>query len=342
MRKFIVAVILMLGIIFLLTSFGEVEKTVQILQKGKLGFIALAIGLDFAWMTIQAVSYQKLYSILGLEHNRRGLFVVTTAAFFTNVAAPTAGASAVAVFMSDARRRGYSTARVMVAWTMFILLDYLGFLAFILVGMAVLVRRNNLQWTEITAYIVLFIGAAGLGTLLYLGMRSATLLARVLAWLARAVNWITRPFIKREYLSPDRAYTFATEAADGLYEFHQNPRGLLPSVLLTLAAKGVLLAILWLIFLAFDVPYSPGTLVAGFSIGYLFIIVSPTPNGVGIVEGVLALALNSLRVELAAATVITVAFRGVTFWLPLLVGMISFRRFSAAGEPASPPQLTPD
>jgi uncharacterized protein (TIRG00374 family) len=332
MRKFVLAVILMLGIVFLLTSFGEVEKTFQILRSGNLLFISLAIGLDFLWMGIQTASYQKLYSVLGLEHNRRGLFVVTTAAFFTNVAAPTAGASAVAVFLSDARRRGYSTARVMVAWTMFILLDYLGFLAFILLGMAVLVRRNNLQWTEITAFIILFIGAFGLGTLLYLGMRSASLLARFLAWLARAVNWVTRPFIKREYLSPERAYSFATEAADGLMAFRQNPRGLLPSVLLTLAAKGVLLCILWLVFLAFDVPYSAGTLMAGFSIAYLFIIVSPTPNGVGVVEGVLALALTSLRVQLEAATVITMAFRGITFWLPLLVGLITFRRFSAVGD----------
>jgi len=55
------------------------------------------------------------------------------------------------------------------------------------------------------------------------------------------------------------------------------------------------------------------------------VIVSPTPAGSGIVEGVLVVVLKTLLVPLDAATIITLSYRGVTFWLPLLVGMISFR-----------------
>jgi len=35
--------------------------------------------------------------------------------------------------------------------------------------------------------------------------------------------------------------------------------------------------------------------------------------------------MKTLLVPLDAATIITLSYRGVTFWLPLLVGMISFR-----------------
>jgi uncharacterized protein (TIRG00374 family) len=65
--------------------------------------------------------------------------------------------------------------------------------------------------------------------------------------------------------------------------------------------------------------------VGGFSIGYLFLIVSPTPSGIGIVEGMLTVALNTLRVKLDAAVLITMAYRAFTFWFPLAVGGVAFR-----------------
>jgi len=80
-----------------------------------------------------------------------------------------------------------------------------------------------------------------------------------------------------------------------------------------------------LTFLAFKTPFSPGTIVAGWSISYLFTIVSPTPAGIGLVEGLLPLTLTTLNVPLGAATVITLVYRGVTFWLPLCIGMLAFR-----------------
>jgi uncharacterized membrane protein YbhN (UPF0104 family) len=73
------------------------------------------------------------------------------------------------------------------------------------------------------------------------------------------------------------------------------------------------------------VPTTPGTLIASFSIAYLFLIVSPTPAGLGFVEGVLPLALTSMYVDLGQATIVTLTYRTFTFWVPLLVGMFCFR-----------------
>jgi uncharacterized protein (TIRG00374 family) len=73
------------------------------------------------------------------------------------------------------------------------------------------------------------------------------------------------------------------------------------------------------------VPAEVGTLVAGFSIGFLFTIVSPTPSGIGVVEGAMTLGLASLGVPLAEATVVTLAYRGLTFWLPFIYGFVTLR-----------------
>ena len=66
-------------------------------------------------------------------------------------------------------------------------------------------------------------------------------------------------------------------------------------------------------------------MIGGFAIGYLFMIVSPTPSGIGVVEGVLPLALRSLRVVWSQAIVVTVVYRAMTFWVPLGVGALAFR-----------------
>ncbi len=39
----------------------------------------------------------------------------------------------------------------------------------------------------------------------------------------------------------------------------------------------------------------------------------------------MTLVLNSLGMPLAAAAIVTLAYRGVTFWFPLLYGMVAFR-----------------
>jgi len=77
--------------------------------------------------------------------------------------------------------------------------------------------------------------------------------------------------------------------------------------------------------MAFGVPFSIGTIVAGFASAYLFLIVSPTPYGIGVVETLLPLALTSLSVAWEDSVIITLVYRGITFWLPLFLGGLSFR-----------------
>lgn len=93
---------------------------------------------------------------------------------------------------------------------------------------------------------------------------------------------------------------------------------------LTLTNKFLLVSILGIMFLAFRVPTNLGVVIAGFSIANLFAIISPTPAGVGIVEGVMTLSLKSLATPLEASVVVTLAYRAITFWFPLLLGMVSF------------------
>lgn len=325
MRRLIIPLLLLLALVFLFINQAEVQAVVKTLQRGEFRYLALALVVQIAWMFNTAACYRVVYRLLGMQESWRRLFLVSASANFVNVVAPTGGMGAVAVYVADAQRRGLSPARVAVACAVVILMDYLAFLSVLALGLVVLLRRNNLEISEIIAAAILAAAAMVLGLLIYLGMRSAADLGRALAWMARLVNRLAWPFTRRQYLSEERAHSFAYEAAGGLQQLRMQSHSLLAPLFLSLTGKLLLIIILTLVFIAFKTPFSLGTLVGGFSIGYLFWIVSPTPAGIGFVEGALTLGLRSLNVSLGDATVLTLAYRGVTFWLPFLFGMIALR-----------------
>lgn len=322
----------MLGILFIIGRSAELESIIETLQRGNWQFIALAIIAQAAWLFNITASFRAIYHALGIREHFENLIFIISAANFTNIVAPSAGMGGVAVFIAEARRRNYSPARAAVAGAVYVLFDYLGFFFVLALGIIVLIRRNDLGTVEITASAILFCLALVLGILLYLGTQSGIALGRVLAWMARLVNRFTWPFTHREHLPEKRAREFANDAAEGLIELKNNPRSMLLPVLLGLTNKTFMVLILLCCFLAFEVPVSIGTVIAGFSLSYLFTIVSPTPAGLGFVEGTLTLALRSMYVPLEDAAVITLAYRGVTFWLPLLLGLLSFRLLEHVGK----------
>jgi uncharacterized protein (TIRG00374 family) len=238
----------------------------------------------------------------------------------------------VAVFIADANRNGHSPGKVVVATVLYLFLDYVAFLCVLTLGLIVLFRRNDLDLGEIAASAIMFSIAAGLGFFLYLGSRSANLLGDTLARLARLVNRVAKPFIHRDYLSEERAHEFAHEMADGLKSLPEKPHSLAIPILGSFANQALLISVLLSTFMAFKVPFSAGTVIGGFAISYLFLIVSPTPAGIGIVEGIMPLALSSLHVPWSQAVIITLAYRGITFWVPLGVGGIAFQILNREGK----------
>jgi uncharacterized protein (TIRG00374 family) len=337
MRKIVIIIVLLFGIALIFFSLSELKNISVTLKYSNWRFLAVAFFFECLWLYNVAITYSVLYRLVGLKEDKKRLLLVSTAATFVNVVAPTAGIGGMAVFIDDAKRRNHSSGRVTVVGALFVLFDYVAFLCVLALGWVVLIRRNNLNAGEITASLILLGLAIAFAVLIYMGYRSATALGNALAWMARLVNRVLRPIIHREYLSEMRAHGFAAEMGEGLSTIRGKKRNLIWPFLFALNSKALLICVLAFTFLAFGTPFSVGTLVGGFSIGYLFLIVSPTPSGIGIVEGMLTVALNTLRVKLDAAVLITLAYRALTFWFPLAVGGVAFRLLQ--GKPKEKPSV---
>ena len=332
MKKLLIVVVLFLGIAVVAISFSELETIMKTLQKAHLGYFILAILIQFIWFITTGRMYKSIYHLLGLEEGVLTLSRIAAAATFINIVAPTAGAGGIALFAAEARRRGHPSGIVTVAASLFLLLDQAAFLVILSLGLIVLVRRQNLGAGELSASLILLGIVVTYASILYLGYRSEEKMGNLLAKIARGINRIVRFFRKQDYLSEARAHEFAHEVSEGFSGLTEQPSSLVRPVLWGILDKVLLMCVLVCAFLSFEVPFSAGTIIAGFSITYLFLIVSPTPSGIGIVEGLMPIALTTLHVDWSQAVVITLTYRTVTFWAPFGIGALAFRSLHTSGE----------
>ncbi|HEY3311034.1 MAG TPA: lysylphosphatidylglycerol synthase transmembrane domain-containing protein [Anaerolineales bacterium] len=325
MRKILLSVFFFVSIGIAILSLGELKHTWKTISRSDIRFMILAILLLLAWIAVEAAGYRSLYRLMDVKEKFKHLLLLASASSFINVVAPSGGFGGVAVFVDDAGKRGHPRGLAAAVGALYIFIEYAAFMVVLGLGWVVFIRRNDLKPGEITASVIMAGIVIGLGVLIYIGSHSGEQLGKILAWFAHRINRILWPFLRREYFHEIAAMEFGIEVAEGLSILRLKHRGLIIPFLFALLSKSLQILILGMTFLAFGVPVSIGTIVAGFASAYLFLIVSPTPYGIGVVETLLPLALTSLSVAWEDSVIITLMYRGITFWIPLFLGGISFR-----------------
>src|SRR5205085_10350788 len=114
----------------------------------------------------------------------------------------------------------------------------------------------------------------------------------------------------------ERVDNFAANLKGSIVLLRHGGRKLLPPLLHALAIPSINLLMLYLLFLAFGTPVAFGVLVAGYAVGTLLVIIAITPSGLGPTEGMMILTYSSLGVMPETATLVTLVYRGFSFWLP--------------------------
>jgi uncharacterized protein (TIRG00374 family) len=325
MRRLIFAIVLLLAIIFVFTRMANLEEVVRTVQRGDLRWIVLAVLVHGVALGCIGLQLRAVYRVLGMQEGAGRLMLVAVASSFFTVVTSSGAWGSLAVFVGDGRRRGLPTGRVAVAAAMYFLYDFVAALVVIGLGLIVLLRRNRLEGGELAAAALLVAYAVVLAVWLYLGFRAPDKLGHLLETAGRWINRLLRPIVRREYIDVSRARQVALDMGSGLHDARRSPEGLVLPVALSLSHKALMISVLFLVFMAFKQPMSIGTLIAGFGLSYLFMVVTPTPAGIGFIEGLLTLALNGLGVPLESAAVITLTYYGITLWLLLLYGLIAFR-----------------
>lgn len=105
-----------------------------------------------------------------------------------------------------------------------------------------------------------------------------------------------------------------------------HPRSLALLLLGALFSNAIAIVLLALILLALGAHAPLSVVVIGYSLMALVWYISPTPQGIGVVESVGAITLMKLGQPAAIAFSAPLLYRGFIQWLPALIGLVAMRR----------------
>jgi len=321
--------ILVVGFLWVLISrFAEIRQLLGTLVQGQLSWIALAAGLQTAYYVVYATLFWSAFRLVDIPSRVRDLLPITFASLFVNATTPSAGTAGIALFVDDTRRRGHSAAAA-TAGTLLVQVSNNGVFVLVLsVGLFLLFRHHNLTVLEITSALIMFLLVGSMVFVLGLGIWRPDWLLRLFTAVAHLTNSAGR-LVKRPSLLPDTwASKNAHEFTSAATAIGAHPDRLGITLLIALAMHLLNLVSLFCLFLAFHQTPTATTLIAGYSMSILFMMVSPTPSGIGVVEVIVPIIYTSMGIPAEAGTAITLSFRGLSFWIPMLIGFFLLRQLS--------------
>jgi uncharacterized protein (TIRG00374 family) len=152
--------------------------------------------------------------------------------------------------------------------------------------------------------------------------------AELVGWFGGLVDRLGHALLHRDLLARDRARRFGMQFGLAARALWAGRRRLPVPWLHVMLFDGLQIGVLYAMLRAFpgdEAAISPETLVVVFTLGVLFSVVAITPQGLGVVEVTLLGAFAMVGVPMARAGVVILAYRGFSFWTPLLVGLGALR-----------------
>ena len=285
---------------------SEEQEFGRLAAHAKPAWLLLGILLQMGTYVADARIWQQVIVSAGISRPLRSYMSLGLAKLFTDQLLPSGGVSGTLLVIRALDRRGIPRGTSMAA----VVVDLVGYYAAYVAAMAIAI---GIVWAHggLTLFIVLPMVifapiAAGIPTALVLVSRGR-----------RLPRWIRRLPIVGSGL---RALAEATPGLAHDAWLITRCMGLQAAILLLDAAT------LWAMLSALGFSVDPASVFASFVLSTLARTLGPVPGGLGIFEAASVATLNLMGVPISAGLASTLLFRGYTFWLPMVPGIIFARR----------------
>lgn len=315
---------MILGLYLLLPQLVGLEDTWEQIEDGSPFWILVALVLTLGMFGGYIEMFRGVFSKVGKGIiGRTESFLITMAGLAASRIFAAGGAGGL-VLQAWALRQAGLPKRVVADKTIsFLVLTYFPYAAAVIicgVGLRVGLFHGEAPFpmTVVPAVIATILLAVGALILLV-----PTDLQRRLDGFARRTGHLGR--------IAQRLASIPAATSAGLHDAIGHLRSRDPALLGAVAFWAFQIAVLWAAFRAFGDAPPLAVLIQAFFVGMLGNLL-PIPGGVGGVEGGMIAAFAAFGVDAGLAVVAVLVFRALTFWLPLLPGVIAFFKLRARVE----------
>lgn len=316
-RRIALAVAIAAAALLALTHGADIAALLATARGGSATWLGLAVLLQAGYYLGYVLTYRQAFASVGIRRPLLDITPVVFASVFINTVTPSAGTAGPALLVDDATRGGHPAGTAAAAVLLGQFADFAGFAVVMAGGFTYLAAIGRLTVIETLAAAVFVALVAAMGAGLVLALRRPATFARWLAVAERGVAKVVR-LVRMKPPAP-WAERVAAEFSESVSSVGAHPERIAGVWAIAVVGHVFDLACFIAIGRAFG-WHQVGPLVAGYAVGVVVWLTSIVPQGVGVVEGSVTLLLASLGMPTATAAAVSLTFRGLTFWLPFLIG----------------------
>ncbi len=300
-REILAILMLLLAVIFFRSERKELHAIIPHIQQANPFWLLIAVFITICNFYCQGGMYRQSFAAISLPLkwiHSIGLYLKRN---FLSVFLPAGGVSALAYSPPQIRKAGFTKMQIHQASGLF---GFAGLLTVFIAGMPVIIftvfTKSQFKNSWIGLLVILLII-----TILFLIVRSIKQKGVLYKWL-------------------DRKFPSFTPTLNELFSANVNTRKFSGAVGYSLGVELCGMLHVYIAMLALGVPASFGAAVSAYIIAVLMTVISPFLRGLGAVELAMVYVLEQFGYSSIHALSITILYRVVEFWLPLLAGLISF------------------
>ena len=325
--KWIPWVVAVVFLAFVFTRLTEYEHIVSAFQRGELFWIGVALGFQIFFFLLFARASLESFRLMQVNWTYPSMLLVVMGAFFANVITPSLGLAGTAVFIREGRRMGNSMARVMTGFTVQTIFGQVGLViaSLLVMGGIALTRRVTFSW-EILILGLVVVTLILQVLILWISHVNPVISERILSVVSSVVDSAMRKIRRKPFFPENWAKTSAGEMRDIVGAALLQKKKWPGIALITTGMHLSAFLALFCLFPAFGETVDLRAAFSGFLGSTAAGIVLIGPQGIGVMEAGITLVLSHYGVARGAASLIALVYRGLNFWLPMLVGFVSVRK----------------
>lgn len=308
---------------YLIGHFGQAKEILQVLSTGKWYWIALAIITQICYYPIYSIFADHIFQIFNVNFTPKKILPIFMASKFTDVALPISTFGMIAIFVRHAKGHDESPLRVGIGTSFVLIFEVLAFITVTTVVLALLYFTGH----PIAYALVTFLFLVVVITLLVIFVIRVAIYKKapnkLFLWIVKVLS---RMAGQKHVDMKEIESIFMEIGAD----ISANKQKIWPGYRFSLLAQLFNVLTFLFVFLAFTGNLNIMAVLAGYAIGLLFTVVSITPQGIGPAEAAIIATLHSFGLDISQSAVITLAFRGLLYWLPVFPGFWAFQRLEFA------------
>lgn len=337
MKKALLIIVAILAVTFFLGNAELVNQFLETIGSGTtVPLIAAVVFMIFRYFT-QAASYDAAFEAVGHKtgfwHNVNLIYSLV----FINTFCMFSGATGLAFIIDDLHRKGADLGTSTAGG----LLSQIGFFAAVffiaIISTVVMLISNSLNTIILIGFVALAAVLFGQTAFFVIGYFKPDWLYALLGFVEKVGNRVLGLFKK------SMRAAWATSTADQFIKSSRilahNPMGVV--ITIAWASLSAVLNMGCLVSIGFAFGCEDiAALVASFGVTIVSIMLSPTPQGIGVTEAAITLVLTAGGTTATTAAAIALVYRGIMLWVPFVVGAIMLSQSGFFKSKKSPTEET--